>query len=58
MSPHEREEAAKDELARARTAFEAGDLAAAEAALERAAAYDPANPDIEALRAEVRALEP
>ncbi len=50
LSPHEREEVAKDELARAREAIEQGDFDAAEAALGRAADYDPTNPDIEELR--------
>lgn len=54
LTPHEREEAAKDELARARQALRDGDVAGAEAALDRATEYDPSNPDIEALRAEAR----
>ncbi|MDH3725959.1 MAG: serine/threonine protein kinase [Myxococcales bacterium] len=54
LTPHEREEAAKDELARARKALRDGDAAGAEAALDRATEYDPTNPDIEALRAEAR----
>ncbi|MDH3199296.1 MAG: protein kinase [Myxococcales bacterium] len=54
LSPHEREEAAKDELARAREALRNGDVAGAQAALDRATAYDPSNPDIEALRAKAR----
>ncbi len=54
LTPHEREEAAKDELARARKALEEGDVVGAEAALDRATEYDPTNPDIEALRAEAR----
>jgi serine/threonine-protein kinase len=53
LSPHEREEAAKDQLARARAAIEQGDLSAAQSALDEAAVLDPTNPDIEALRAEV-----
>ncbi len=58
LSPHEREEAAKDELARAREALEAGDLVAASAALDAAAQFDPSNPDIAELRAEIRAAQP
>ena len=58
LSPHEREEAAKDELARARAALENGDVAAAEAALQRAAEFDPSNPDIAELRARARSEEP
>jgi serine/threonine-protein kinase len=50
LSPHEREEAAKDELARAREALRNGDLARASAALNAAAELDPSNPDIEELR--------
>jgi hypothetical protein len=53
LSPHEREEAAKDQLARARAAIEDGDLATATSALDTAAELDPTNPDIDALRAEV-----
>ena len=55
LSPHEREEAAKDELARARAALQNGDLAAAEAALVRAAEFDPNNPDIAELQEQARA---
>lgn len=55
LSPHEREEAAKDELARARKALETGDLGAASAALSRAEELDPTNPDIAALQRQVRA---
>jgi serine/threonine-protein kinase len=53
LSPHEREEAAKDELARARSALERGDLTEAAAALERANTFDPSNPDIAELREQV-----
>lgn len=53
LSPHEREEAAKDELARAREALSRGEVTAAGLALEKAAELDPSNPDIEALRDEV-----
>lgn len=49
LSPHEREEAAKDELGRAREALERGDFDQAAAALERARRFDPQNPDIKEL---------
>ncbi|TNF61631.1 MAG: serine/threonine protein kinase [Deltaproteobacteria bacterium] len=58
LSPHEREEAAKDELARARGALERGDLTEAAAALERASTFDPSNPDIAELRERVVAAQP
>jgi serine/threonine protein kinase len=57
LSPHEREEAAKDELARARAALEAGDIVAARAALDADAGFDPSNPDIVELRTQVQAAE-
>jgi hypothetical protein len=53
LSPHEREEAAKDALSRARTGIEAGDTAAAAEALDTAEALDPGNPDIAELRAKL-----
>ena len=52
------EEAAKDELARARSALERGDLTEAAAALERASTFDPSNPDIAELRERVVAAQP
>ena len=58
LSPHEREEAAKDELANARAALERGDLSEAAAALERASSFDPNNPDITALQQEVLHAQP
>ena len=58
LSPHEREEAAKDALARAREALAAGDEAAAAEALDTAEALDPGNPDIDELRAQLRAESP
>ncbi|MBT8467840.1 MAG: serine/threonine protein kinase [Deltaproteobacteria bacterium] len=58
LSPHEREEAAKDELGNARTALERGDLVEAAAALERASAFDPSNPDIGELQEQVLAAQP
>ncbi len=54
LTPHEREEAAKDELARARRAIEDKDFDTAEVALDRALVYDPDNPDIALLRSAVR----
>jgi serine/threonine-protein kinase len=58
LSPHEREEAAKDELERARAALERGDLAEASAALDRASAFDSDLPDIAELRQQILALQP
>jgi len=58
LSPHEREEAAKDELGRAREALESGDLAEAAAALERASTFDPNNPDVDELREQILAAQP
>jgi serine/threonine-protein kinase len=55
LSPHEREEAAKDELARVRAALERGDLEEAAAGLDRASAIDPSNPAIEELRQQILA---
>jgi serine/threonine-protein kinase len=57
LSPHEREEAAKDELATARAALERGDLAEASAALKRASNFDPNNPGIAELREQVIAAQ-
>ena len=57
LSPHEREEAAKDELANALAAFERGDLTEASAALERASSFDPSNPDIGELQKQVLAAQ-
>jgi serine/threonine-protein kinase len=58
LSPHEREEAAKDELERARAALERGDLSEAAAALDRASTFDPSNPDIAELRKQIPATQP
>jgi serine/threonine protein kinase len=58
LTPHEREEAAKDELARARRAIESNDFDTAEVALDRALEYDPDNPDIALLRSAVRDMRP
>jgi len=57
MDSHEREEAAKDALDRARDAIADGDGGAAREALEEARLYDPENPDIAELEARVGALE-
>jgi hypothetical protein len=51
LSPHEREEAAKDQLARAREALQARDFEGAASALARARQFDPQNPDIAELEA-------
>ena len=58
LSPHEREEAAKDELGRVRDALGRGDLAEAAAALDRASEIDPGNPGIAELRERLLALQP
>jgi serine/threonine-protein kinase len=58
LSPHEREETAKDELERARAALEHGELAEAAAALDRASAFDPSNPDIAELRTQIPTAQP
>jgi serine/threonine-protein kinase len=53
MSAFDRDEAAKDEVARARRALQEGDLETAEHALARARVYDPGNSDISALEAQI-----
>ncbi len=58
LSPHEREEAAKDELGLARAALASGDLREAAAALDRASTFDPNNPGITELREQLAALRP
>jgi serine/threonine protein kinase len=58
LSPHEREEAAKDELAGVRAALERGDLEEAAAGLDRAGAIDPNNPAIQELRQQILAAQP
>ncbi len=50
MTPHEREEAAKDALDRARAALRDGDVDGAREALAEASRYDPGNPDIQELQ--------
>jgi serine/threonine-protein kinase len=50
LSPHEREELAKDALQEARDAIADGELEKATAALDRASELDPGNPDIAELR--------
>jgi serine/threonine-protein kinase len=57
LSPHEGEEAAKDELTSARVALERGDLNDAAAGLDRASAIDPSNPAIEELREQIVAAQ-
>ncbi len=57
MTPHEREEAAKDALDRARAAVADGDVEAAREALAEAERYDPGNPDIDDLTVRLNALE-
>jgi serine/threonine-protein kinase len=56
LTPHEREEAAKDALDDVRDAIAAGDLVAARAALGVAQQLDPGNSDIGRLRAQVTRL--
>lgn len=56
MTPHEREEAAKDALDRARDAIEERDPDAARAALDDARRFDPGNPDIAELARRLDAL--
>lgn len=58
LSPHEREEAAKDQLDSARDAIDRGDFASAASALERAAEFDPDNPAIGELEERLRAAQP
>jgi serine/threonine-protein kinase len=58
LSPHEREEAAKDELGRVRDALGRGDLAEAAAGLDRASEIDPSNPGVGELREQLLALQP
>ena len=50
MTPHEREEAAKDALDRARAALRDGDIEEARGALAEASRYDPGNTDIQELQ--------
>ncbi|MCA9580645.1 MAG: hypothetical protein KC416_02550, partial [Myxococcales bacterium] len=55
MTAHDREEAAKDALAKARRAYDGEDWPAAAEALARAKALDPENPDVQDLE---RRLKP
>ncbi len=55
LSRHEREERGKEALDAARDALRTGDRDAARARLREARAYDPGNPDIDALAARVDA---
>jgi hypothetical protein len=54
LTPHERDEIAKDEVARARALLRQGDLRSALDALDRAALHDPGNTDIAPLRREAQ----
>ncbi|MEZ4250686.1 MAG: serine/threonine-protein kinase [Polyangiales bacterium] len=56
MTPHEREEAAKDALDRARDAIRDGDVESARGALDDARRFDPGNPDIAELERRIDAL--
>jgi hypothetical protein len=56
LTPHEREEAAKDAVDDAREAIAAGDVVAARAALTAAQQLDPGNSDIARLRAQLARL--
>ena len=58
MTPHEREEAAKDAIDDARRRLEAGDFPGARASLGLAQQLDPGNSDIGAMRAALRAATP
>ncbi len=53
MTPHEREEAAKDALDRARRLLRDGDVDGAREALAEASRYDPGNPDIQELQSAI-----
>jgi len=53
MTPHEREEAAKDALDRARGLLRDGDVDGAREALAQASRYDPGNPDIQELQSAI-----
>jgi len=53
MTPHEREEAAKDALDRARGLLSDGDLDGAREALAEASRFDPGNPDIQELQSAI-----
>lgn len=58
LTPHEREEAAKDALDRCRAAIADGDFEGAREALAEARRFDPENPDIEALAGTLPPGEP
>ncbi|MFK8004032.1 MAG: serine/threonine-protein kinase [Polyangiales bacterium] len=53
MTPHDREEAAKDALDRARALLADGDADGARAALAEAERFDPGNPDVDDLSAQL-----
>lgn len=55
LTPHEREEAAKNALSRARFLIRDGDLDGARTAIDEARRFDPGNPDIESLTEELDA---
>ncbi|MFT5356852.1 MAG: serine/threonine protein kinase [Polyangiales bacterium] len=57
MTPHDREEAAKDALDRARALLADGDTDGARSALAEAERYDPGNPDVEDLSAQLPSSE-
>jgi hypothetical protein len=57
MTPHDREEAAKDALDRARALLVDGDTDGARSALAEAERYDPGNPDVEDLSAQLPSSE-
>jgi hypothetical protein len=58
MSAHDREEAAKDALARGRRASERRDSNGVLAAIREARHYDPENPEIEDLEDRLRSIAP
>ncbi len=58
LTPHEREELAKDALARAQRALRDRNAEAARAALSEAGRYDPGNGDIARLRVQLEAIAP
>jgi serine/threonine protein kinase len=58
LTPHEREELAKNALARARRAIRDGDTDAARAAIFEARRYDPGNADIARLLAQLEVMAP
>lgn len=57
MTPHQREEAAKDALDRARAALGDGDVGGVREALAEASRYDPGNPDIQELESRLQSID-